>query len=310
FFSAKSRQAFAVFAHDFVLFTTAVRRQVWLQDQTKPKTHWSLAVRLSIHYFSRIDHDFTRNSSRKDVEIFYNELVELDRSELNVLQIGEYPKWARRVLDGERCRRKELGDEASPPTKKEKKSIISKGMTLRQPNRQPSVRTEIEGDYLHDALAEEATFRLTYDRSVKYSVETSHTKTIERPESTHFKCKSSGKGRYSERSIVGTFTCKDCILLLLRPRAQVLLFIEIIIPPRTIPSKAREVPPFSGSELALDLVDDSLLPTRHREEVCNMAAISNGLKVAEVLTVLESMVFTIPERATLIIKVKCLESTM
>ena len=57
------------------------------------------------------------------------------------------------------------------------------------------------------------------------------------------------------------------------------------MPPRTIPSKAREVPPFSGSELALELADDSPLPTRHREEVCNMAAISNGLKVAEALTV-------------------------
>ncbi|KAK3826155.1 MAG: hypothetical protein J3Q66DRAFT_329548 [Benniella sp.] len=59
-----------------------------------------------------------------DVRNFYHDLVAMDTWDLNGLPIGEYPKWARKVMNEERCRRKDQDGANSRPSRQERERII------------------------------------------------------------------------------------------------------------------------------------------------------------------------------------------
>ncbi|KAF9361032.1 hypothetical protein BGX26_006354 [Mortierella sp. AD094] len=141
--------------------------------------------------------DLPDEASRRDSQSFYDELLDMETADLNMLQIGDYPKWARRVLNAERCRRKENGGSADRPSKKVKNRIISLGIGSSDSSNNPSFRRsrkpaeieEIDGAYLHESIATEASYDLAYDDSLEDSM-----KFV----------------RYGERSVVGNFTCNYC----------------------------------------------------------------------------------------------------
>ncbi|KAG0018873.1 hypothetical protein BGZ82_000313 [Podila clonocystis] len=66
-----------------------------------------------------------QTASRSVIGVFYSNLLKLDTDALNTISIKDHPKWARRLIDAERNRRKSNGDTA--PTKAEKTRIISFG---------------------------------------------------------------------------------------------------------------------------------------------------------------------------------------
>ncbi|KAF9397795.1 hypothetical protein BGX21_008496 [Mortierella sp. AD011] len=139
-------------------------------------------------------------ATRRDSQEFYDELLEMETGDLNMLPIGNYPKWARRVLNAERCRRKENGGSADRPSNRERKKIISLGIGSSDSSnsnnrhftrsRRPMEVEEVDGAYLHDFVEAKATYDLKYDGSL----DGVSTKSV----------------RYGERSVVGDFTCNYC----------------------------------------------------------------------------------------------------
>ncbi|KAG0022549.1 hypothetical protein BGZ81_008485 [Podila clonocystis] len=66
-----------------------------------------------------------QTAPRSVIGVFYSNLLKLDTDALNTIFIKNHPKWARRLIDAERNRRKSNGDTA--PTKAERTRIISFG---------------------------------------------------------------------------------------------------------------------------------------------------------------------------------------
>ncbi|KAF9102968.1 hypothetical protein BGX27_010793 [Mortierella sp. AM989] len=137
--------------------------------------------------------------SRQEVNEFYDDLLDMDTPEMNMLRIDSFPKWARRVLNEERCRRKEHGGAVVQPSKKVKKRIISLGAgpatssnnrsSRKKRNQDPEQEVkEFDGFYLHKWLTAEAEYDLKYDKSL------TQVKSV----------------KYGERSIIGQFTCTKC----------------------------------------------------------------------------------------------------
>ncbi|KAI8602935.1 hypothetical protein EDD21DRAFT_56689 [Dissophora ornata] len=144
-------------------------------------------------------------ASRSVIGSFYSHLVELDKSVLNHLSMGVYPKWARRVIHAERQRRKNRGND-DPPTRAEKGRILTFGEglipsqeapgqqtpapasstpapasstptlagptpTLARPTPTPArptpTRLELDGEFLHVHVSnDEAPFDVAYDRDL------------------------------------------------------------------------------------------------------------------------------------------------
>ncbi|KAI8357224.1 hypothetical protein B0O80DRAFT_446806 [Mortierella sp. GBAus27b] len=216
--------------------------------------------------------------TRDDVQEFLESLLDMETVDLGKLNIALYPKWARRILNDERCRRTRKGAQ-SQPTAKEKDKMISvviklppatsvqdtdnhvdsgalpshlaaynaqdsgdkltkkerKKMREEEEKKQKKakrkeeeakkkkeearkerkrrereekkrqevmnriVRPEVDGEYLHEALAQEASdydvpFHLQYDRNLQ----------------------GNARVRSDERSMSGSFTCEPCSLDLRR----------------------------------------------------------------------------------------------
>lgn len=136
------------------------------------------------------DHGLPEEPSRDDISAFYDTLAAMETADLKKLEIATYPKWARRVMDAERCRRKEQGGADTTPSSKDRIRIITLGTPKPQGQNKKKgkkkKRDEVDGEYLHEAVAAEAPFQLVYDASLS-------------------------KNRHrSVRDMAGTFTCTHC----------------------------------------------------------------------------------------------------
>ncbi|KAF9349988.1 hypothetical protein BGX26_011768 [Mortierella sp. AD094] len=133
--------------------------------------------------------------SDNKVTKFNRGLVAMSTVDLNQLNHSNYPKWARREIDRERYQRKY---HAGAVNQSSRTIPIGMGQPSPQENhvslaaKEPSPREEMDADFFHEALAAEATYSLTYDKSLTYTVKTKNSK-------------------YGSRSIFGMFTCtKKC----------------------------------------------------------------------------------------------------
>src|SRR5690554_6799682 len=122
--------------------------------------------------------DWPDVANRSIVGTFYSQLLNLSGYDLNHLSMEQFPKWARRVVDTERKRRKEEG--STLPTKAEKSRILTigecdttgkdvqqrQGPKQQTPIKQQAARLEIDGRFLHNYVANEATYHLKYDTSL------------------------------------------------------------------------------------------------------------------------------------------------
>ncbi|KAF8938486.1 hypothetical protein BGZ58_000803 [Dissophora ornata] len=143
------------------------------------------------------DSNLPASASQEVVETFRGTLLAMDKPGLNLLKIAEYPKWARRVMNDERCRRKGQGGVTDQAAKKEKSTASISveatppprgGHSSNRSRKTAASREEVDGAYLHEALAKEAGYTLVYDENLKVGKD----------------------GRYGGRSIVGKFTCTKC----------------------------------------------------------------------------------------------------
>ncbi|KAF8968415.1 hypothetical protein BGZ46_010887 [Entomortierella lignicola] len=119
--------------------------------------------------------DWPDVASRSIVGTFYSQLTKLNSSDLNHLSMEQFPKWARRVIDAERKRRKKQG--STLITKAEKAIILTigeNGATEQQAPQeqrpkqkalvqQVAARVEIDGQFLHSHVESEAEYDLSYN---------------------------------------------------------------------------------------------------------------------------------------------------
>jgi hypothetical protein len=142
------------------------------------------------------DHGLPEEASRDQVSAFYDTLVAMETGDLKKLEIATYPKWARRVIDAERCRRKAQAGTDTALSSEERKRIVAVGTHKSQGQRSEKekkekkkrmARGEVDGEHLHDAVAEEAPFSLVYDTNLLKD-----------------------RKERGVRFMVGTFTCTHC----------------------------------------------------------------------------------------------------
>ncbi|KAF9928137.1 hypothetical protein BGZ65_006398, partial [Modicella reniformis] len=82
------------------------------------------------------EHDLPEVPTREDVEEFYEDLSSREKASLNALPTAEYPRWARKVINDERQRRKNLGSATSAPSEEEKEEMIARGLGGNYPSQQ------------------------------------------------------------------------------------------------------------------------------------------------------------------------------
>ncbi|KAK3826157.1 MAG: zinc-binding domain-containing protein [Benniella sp.] len=139
------------------------------------------------------DHGLPEQPSRDDVRNFYDSLVGMGAGDLNMLLIGAYPKWARKVLNEERCRRKNQGGTDTAPSSQERKRIIalgtpkSQGQSNKKGKKKKAAQDELDGEYLHSAVSAEASFNLVYNANLQR-----------------------GEEQRATLPMVGTFACTHC----------------------------------------------------------------------------------------------------
>ncbi|KAF9327982.1 hypothetical protein BG006_008774, partial [Podila minutissima] len=119
---------------------------------------------------------------------FYSNLLKLDTDALKAIPIKDQSKWARRLIDAERNRRKSNGD--ATPTKAERTRIISFGegkkidteatstakdepptattSTKKKANNKEKLpaRKEVDGEPLHEHIANILDYHVSYDKNV------------------------------------------------------------------------------------------------------------------------------------------------
>lgn len=110
--------------------------------------------------------------NRSVIGSFYSDLLKLDIDNLNNIDIKEHPKWARRVIDAERKRRKNNVD--TTPSKAEKSKILSLGEGNKKiKKKKPPTRIQVDGEPLHEHVANILDYQVSYNRHFSPSKERS-----------------------------------------------------------------------------------------------------------------------------------------
>ncbi|KAF9177578.1 hypothetical protein BGZ50_008562 [Haplosporangium sp. Z 11] len=145
------------------------------------------------------------------ISAFYSKLLTLEQDDLNLISKMESPKWARRVIKAELRRRKKSG--SSPPTKAQRAAILTVGETDEQKRAIPTAKAAgpkkkaaslkvIDGGFLHQHVADIASYHLTYDSQLTLE-NRSHERSIATRGS--FRCKTERcKSREWKSGIVAT----------------------------------------------------------------------------------------------------------